>query len=326
MRTAKGLTIAILSLLSAKMHSQTLTCQYNCPLIGEVFSARSTSPVVNTSGQNQLWNFTQLIPMSNGEWNVSYLDPQSVPSSSSFPQANVVRMEWGQYTFLDAGNNGVKLVSPSTVTVNTVSMELPLPFSYGSTHTEIIITTFLLGADTIKTTTTKSLEGVGTGTLMIPIGTYTDVLRISGQMVQYSTNNSAPSGHTVTTILNYYYSEKIFHPLIYSEYKSTTGPEDYYPLTHVVHGILTGIDDPGEEKTADIRIAPNPASEKVRVTGLRNGGGQITVCNFLGQVLLSQAISLTSEQLDLSRLPEGLYTLCITQAGETQSVKLVLSW
>jgi hypothetical protein len=200
---------------------------------------------------------------------------------------------------------------------------LPLPFSFGSSYTETIITTFLSGADTMKATAKKSLNGVGTGTLMLPTGTYTDVLRISGKIEESRTKNGLPDGYVYTTNIDYYYSEKVSHPLLYYAYKSSTGPENYAPFTQFVTAISTGFNN--YETKSEIKIAPNPTSGIVHIISLKNEEGQIVLSNTLGEIVLKQCYSAGTTELNLYELPIGLYTLQITQGENIQTTKLIVS-
>lgn len=315
----------LLILVCEKVNSQTLTCQYNCPQKGEVFSTRTSSPVAHSSGLNQLWNFTQLQAVSSGVGTISYVDPASTPSSSLFPQANIAKLESGNYMFLDAGNSGVKLATSSNVTVSAQSSVLPLPFSYGSSHSETIVTTYLKGSDTMEVTTTKKLDGVGTGTLLLPSGTFTDVLRISGEVVDSRTKNGLPEGYVVTNHVNYYYSERISHPLLYTEYKSETGPTDYAPFTQFVVSISTSVRNEDTEVSSAILISPNPTSGTIRMTVPEAGSYELVIFNSMGKIVSAQNCAAGTTILDLGQLPDGLYTLLIKQEGLMRSGKLVVS-
>jgi len=317
--------VSVLISTCIRLNSQTLTCKYNCPAVGEVFSTKTSSPVAHSSGLNQLWNFTQVQAVSTGVSMISYVDPITISSSSLFPQANVVRSEYGNNLFLNTGNNGIKIAAANNTTVSGQSILLPLPFSYGSSHTETIITTYLSGADTIKTTTTKKLDGVGTGTLMLPTGTYKDVLRISGQIVESQTKNGIPESNVITNNINYYYSEKISHPLLYSENKQETGPRDYFPFTQFVSAIATGIDNLSNENSITITLMPNPSSTICWLAASRNESGQITITNAIGIIVLKQNYSGETMELDLGELPNGLYTLQLIQGTRIQTKKLLIS-
>lgn len=314
----------LLILLCGRLHSQTLTCQYNCPKIGEVFSIKTSSPVVHTSGVDQLWDFTQLQAVSSWAGTISYVDPASTPSSSLFSQANIAKLESGNYTFLETDFGGVKLAASSNVTVSSSSLLLPLPFSYGSSHQETIITVYNNGTDTIKVTTTKNLDGAGTGTLMLPTGTYTDVLRISGKIVESQTKNGLPDGYVITNNVNYYYSERISHPLMYTEYKFETGPADYAPFTQFVSSISTGIKSKENDLRAGILIGPNPTSGIVRVTLSEHIPADFVIIDLFGEVVLSEYGHIGTMELDIGWLPDGLYTFLVKQGEYIQSQKLVI--
>jgi hypothetical protein len=315
---------AIFLMTGMKLNSQTLTCEHNCPHAGEVFSTKTSSPVLHTSGQNQLWNFTQVEAVSAGTQMISYVDPSTTSSSSLFPQANLARMELNHYTFIETGNNGIKLLGKSHTTVTAHSIELPLPFSYGSSHTETIITTTISGADTIKAIASKTLSGVGTGTLMLPTATYNDVLRISGKIIESYTKNGLPHGYIYTNNVNYYYSEKISHPLLFSEYKGETGPNDYGPFTQFVYAVTTGIKNVNEQQSV-ITIGPNPTTGLLRITTSANQSGKIILWNSLGETLINHGYQWGSAELDLSEFPEGLYSLMITNENNAGIKKIVVS-
>jgi hypothetical protein len=309
-----------------KLQSQTLTCDYNCPRIGEMFSTKTSSPVAHTSGLNQVWNFTQVSSVSTNVSTISYVDPATVPSSTSYSQGNIARLGYQNNAFLQTGTSGIKLMTANNVTVNTQSTILPLPFSYGSTHSETIVTSYMSGSDLIVAISKKSLNGIATGTLMLPTGTYTDVLRITGTQIDSHTNNGSPSGYVMTTTFNYYYSEKISHPLLYSEQRyDNSSTNDYIPFTQFVSEITTGLRKEPKNGISEITIAPNPASNKMRVTTVSNGVGEVLIINPIGEVVFNQHYTAGQVDLDLSELAEGLYTVLISQGENIQSKKLVLS-
>lgn len=307
-----------------KLNAQTLTCQYNCPHVGEVFSIKTSSPVVHTGGLNQVWDFRQVQAVSSNATMISYIDPASVPASSLYPQATIAKQEGGNYSFLETGNNGIKSLTPPGVTVSAQSIGLPLPFSYGSTYSETIVTKYLSGTDTIWLTTSKSISGVGTGTLMLPGGTYTDVLRISGQTIQSYTTNGLSDGVVYTTLVNYYYSEKISLPLLSSVIMSSNGPGDFAPLTQFMSAVLTGIKQETNEGVSGIMITPNPASDVVHISTLSNNTVEITLSNSFGEVVFRQSLFAQSVEFNLSQFPGGLYTVTIRGGENFQSKKLLV--
>lgn len=314
---------AALLLACVKSHSQTLTCTYNCPKIGEVFSIKTASPVLHTSGQNQLWDFTQMQAVSPSATLIKYVDPNSSVGFTSHPQATILRLESTNERFMKTDSIGIFTVSPSNYTVFGQSATLVFPFIFGSVYSETITSSYQSGSDIIKVTYSKQLKGVGTGTLLLPNGTYTDVIRISGMLNESQTKNGVSDGYSFSTSLNYYYSEKISHPLLYSSYKYG-GAADYAPFTQFLSEVPTGISEENADDISEINIAPNPTSDKVFIKTTLNTKGKISLSNVLGQVVISD-VYMGSSAFDLSHLPEGIYTLALTQSGKIQTKKIVIA-
>jgi hypothetical protein len=308
-----------------KLQSQTLTCQYNCPKPGQLFSIKTSSPVAATQGINKVWNFTQVQSVSTSAIMVSYVTPSTTPSASAFTQATVAKSQSGKYTFLETGSGEVKISTANNVTVNAQSVILPLPFHYGSSHTETINTSYYSGTTKIEVLKTKKLNGVGTGTLMLPTGTYTDVLLISGQSVESVTVAGVPDGNVVTNKFSYFYSERIPHPLLYTEQKSETGPMDYGPYTEFIASLETDITSESKESYPEIQLAPNPCSDFVNISASVNELYGIYIINTLGEKVLNLHYSGGSTDVDLRDLPVGLYTVFVLHQNSTQSRKLIIS-
>ncbi|PBQ34698.1 hypothetical protein CNR22_23955 [Sphingobacteriaceae bacterium] len=313
----------VLLLAGVKSYSQTLTCTSTCPKIGEIFSIKTSSPVLHTNGKNQVWNFSQVYYLQ-GSTKVSYADAASIPSSSLYPLANLVCLQGNSEKFLEVSDDGILLANSTTVSVTNQSVLLPLPFSYGSIHTETLVTTSLSGLDTLKMTAIKNIQAVGTGTLILPTATYTDVLRITGTLSESQTVNGTSDGYTLNTTIHYYYSEKISHPLLYSDQRSSSGGTDYGPNTWFLSEITTGIKRENLDEQNTLVVSPNPASDFLHVTTVRYEEGQLRLFNALGDLVLSKTFSET-ERLDVSKLSEGFYTLCILQNGKLQSKKIVIA-
>lgn len=75
---------------------------------------------------------------------------------------------------------------------------------------------------------------------------------------------------------------------------------------------------------ADIRLAPNPSSQKVRISGLK-GGQQLQLFNTSGQQIQSLQSTQPTETLSVSKLPSGLYLLRLSDRnGHSTTKKLMV--
>ncbi len=304
---------------------QTLTCQTSCPQAGEVFSMRTSSPVLNSPGANQLWNFSSIAAISPETHLISYNIATSVPTATLYPQADLVRTGTGADAFLTVGNGGVREVYPITVSATINPMELPLPFAYGDIYTETVISTSVSGADTFVTSLQNSFAAHGSGTLILPSGTFQDVLAIKFKSTRSVTKNGSPYGYIYYNTSYYYYSQTISHPLLYTRQLSESGAGDYGPYTEFIDHVIVGIENEAEEDGSDIVVFPNPAGDLVNIRFAAITKGTVLLKNSLGQQLIAQNCGEGSFSLSLAGLPEGMYIISFVSDTYTINKKLVVS-
>jgi hypothetical protein len=78
-----------------------------------------------------------------------------------------------------------------------------------------------------------------------------------------------------------------------------------------------------QNTTNSFAIFPNPAHDKLTITGL-SGEQTLMLVNTLGQVLILQPITDNEYTLDVSRLPAGVYTLRISTGSAIESRKVIV--
>lgn len=71
-----------------------------------------------------------------------------------------------------------------------------------------------------------------------------------------------------------------------------------------------------------VNIFPNPANDRVEITGLDKG--QIQILNALGQVIYTSEIINTSTSIDVSKFLSGIYTISIKTNNDTITQKLII--
>ncbi|WP_317898700.1 T9SS type A sorting domain-containing protein [Aurantibacillus circumpalustris] len=316
---------SICLLTTQSILGQTLTCATSCPKAGEVFSIRTSSPVLNTAGANQVWNFAVIPSTSPVTYQVSYIAASSVPAASLYPQANLVRTQAGNNTFLTSSSAGLSKAYPSTYSVTADPIELPLPFTYGDTYTQTIIYTSVVATDTLVTTWQNSFLGHGTGTLILPSGTFTNVLAIKYLSTWSTKKNGTLDGYIVQNKSYYYYSQNISYPLLYTRQLSESGPGDYGPYTEFMDHIVLGIKDVTVNDNREMTVFPNPASDRVSIKFSEITKGVILLRNSLGQQLIEQNYENGDINLNLAGLAEGLYTISFVDKNYTLNRKLVVS-
>lgn len=286
------LTTAIAALFVSESIAQTLTATGSNPVIGETFNYKTTTGfVAGGSGSGQTWNFATLSGTTTTSAAVSVA---STPNGSSYPMANIAFSNTGStYSYQKTSSTALQNygfnASGVVIAYSNPEDYMHYPFSLSNTFNDTWAATFTNGGYTFYRKGTSTVTADGTGTLITPTGTFTNVVRV--HMVEiYSDSVNIFGTPQVTSYNNdeyLWYKDGIHYPLA-STYTFTTGTTSgnggsYYVSTTV------GI----EENSAlanSINLFPNPASESVRVkyTVENYTSVKISVINIIGQEVYSE--------------------------------------
>ncbi|MBK9176916.1 MAG: T9SS type A sorting domain-containing protein [Flavobacteriales bacterium] len=90
-------------------------------------------------------------------------------------------------------------------------------------------------------------------------------------------------------------------------------------------GMPIGVDE--NEASATFSLSPNPAGAVLRIIGLTEGHGVASAFLYdaTGRLTLNERVSAPSAELDVSRLPQGMYQLRIDAGGQTQARRVVIA-
>lgn len=76
-------------------------------------------------------------------------------------------------------------------------------------------------------------------------------------------------------------------------------------------------------KGIKLKISPNPVKSSLEVTGVEKGS-YLSLLNYVGKKLITLIARNTTQSLDMSVYPNGVYILCsVSEAGNIQSLKVV---
>lgn len=304
--------------------TQTLTCANTCPQAGQVYSMRTASPVTGASGQNKLWNFSNVFAPGGGYPIYTYIGTSAYPSYTAYPNCNVILKGKTDITYLRTGSNGIEAFYPSTFIANKPRMVLPLPFSFGSTYKDTVITKSIADNDTIVCTTINSFSGSGTGTLVLPNNvTYNNVLQIRHYSTWSYLKNNLPFNDTYTNTTVMYYQPGIAQYLASYSQIMTSGLADFGPKTELLDAITTGLAGQSQQ-FGDIEIAPNPAQNHLQIRLGSETAHTLSLYSMLGQILTQVESTQREDLLDVADLARGIYVLVIEQEGVLLQKKILL--
>jgi len=99
-----------------------------------------------------------------------------------------------------------------------------------------------------------------------------------------------------------------------------SGYNDLWKYTPDTVAYVTAIT--GATATLDLAPYPNPSSGQFTIN--MQQGGQVTIYNSLGQLVVTQNLPVGQQQLNIGKQPAGIYSLIVANGQTQQAVKLVV--
>ena len=270
----------------------------NLDLIGKTFPVHlMTEPGTadpTADGANITWNFSSITLQMNAG-TASFVDPASTPYASSYPTSNlaqVVSTPLGtSYTYflltassLDMLAEDVGGTSPEVYTVPKTPLQFPLAYQ------DSYVDSYMSGGSSSSVTRAYT----GYGTVILPTGTYTNVVKVtssSGNIDFYHSNPLEPLGHV-----------------------------DSDGLVIVYGDATMGVADLGHAPV--LSAMPNPTTDNVLVTGLA-ADAQWQLVDLQGRLLMDGTANATTLELELGGLAAGPYALVVLDGIARRSIRVV---
>ena len=76
--------------------------------------------------------------------------------------------------------------------------------------------------------------------------------------------------------------------------------------------------------SAPLGVAPNPANAVVTINGLFSTPAKVQIIDRLGRVAMTATLNSASNQINISSLPSGCYTLLVAQQGSVRTTNLIV--
>ena len=304
-------------------------------------SALSFNPAVSVSGDTLFWNYTNLTSISGGAyWNnfmsSIHLTPNStvnigdtlcfrvytgVPSTDINPLNN-------DYTIcipvVNSYDPNIKEVSPKGTGaqgyIPGTTRELIYTIHFQNTGTAPAIDINVidtLDADLIA----SSLKILGSSNTMYPEWVAPGVVKFNFPNINLADSfSNEPASHGFVR-----FSVKMHSGLPVGRQIINTGYIyfDSNPAV-ITNTALNTIDGSVEVKsvvTSNVKVYPNPATDNIFVENLENGN--LTIINVNGSVVIDKAITSNKTEIDISRLPAGMYILKTVSRDATTTRKFV---
>jgi hypothetical protein len=273
----KLLPLFILFAFSSRSQTFTLTQAANEPAIGDtsrtylVDTTAQGNINASTGGPNITWNLTALNAMP-GAATTAWLDPTAAPSATAYSGCTIVSKQGSLYSYYKAVSSPSTQLEFMGVTSSSLNMNLSntaiyqrYPFAFTNNLTDNFSGNF-----TFSLSGTASGSGTvvadGTGTLILPSGTYNNVLKIRSS--QTTTLTAFPLSGTIRQTVYSFYHASQKYPLLSVNYQTIAITGSGSTVTAIVNGNANNFAVGLKELKADevsLSVYPNPATQALNI-------------------------------------------------------------
>jgi len=297
------------------------------------------------SGANQTWDFSTLVVGSMSPAS-SIVAPSSTPYPSTYPTADMVYYQddgFGSevFTYMDVTSSEATLVGQAidTNNVNFYQISYPntykivgFPTTYNTTWNDtylrnipLVTTPFLME---LRTYGSLDFTADGYGTLILPSGTYTNVLRT--KIVHNATDSlvytppSIPASLSGTSSYTSYdwYGPDMKSALLSIQFSSNTqNSTTTYDKSVMIGNVSTGIQDQVNLVFGNMVLYPNPAKGAFSIkTDKSTSGISVSLVDLQGRTVRSYGAMQNS--FDISDVTPGFYLVKVSKSGAVMNIKL----
>jgi len=315
------LLFSFLSLSTAALAQPVITAADLTPTPGTTQIGDSVIfvDVSGMTGPNQSWDLSDLSPFGPS-YNYSWINPNSGPGASNFSGANVAMTveivsfyskissdkyeDVGYYINVDATEVIETFSNPST--------RFGLPLSYNASGTDTYAsTTSFGGLFDITTSGSTNWNVAGYGTLILPTGTFSNVLLV--HVVDSSVDTQSFGGFEISTNVtdDVYFFYKAGYALPLAVFESITTSDMINTETTqggLVFSITIDVEDLSND--GEISIFPNPTTDMLTVSFDNMQPYRLDVVSLTGEVVKTIRVNkLQNELIDVSDLSNGMYII-----------------
>ncbi len=302
-----------------------LTLGSQLPVVGQAFAELSSSALPpGNSGPNQTYNFSSA--GADPGPGFTYVMPNTAPGASYFPaatacsQSTLPNYTFMQYTGQGAFELGSEFPGSGRIIYTDPMQFLKFPLAFNTSWTDTYQgTRDMMG---IVSTITGTLTAIadGYGTLQLPWGVVTDVLRV--RLERDETMEVLGNVTEFEMVFHLYLRSGIAMPVAQRLTNTTTGPggvvvtESLYYLTEA--SMAVGLEE--VEVTPAIRLFPVPAHDRLLLSIADGTIAGVEVNEATGRAVRVPPVPSAAREvvLDVTGWARGPYVLRVrTTAGRT---------
>ncbi|MBK8339850.1 MAG: T9SS type A sorting domain-containing protein [Flavobacteriales bacterium] len=305
------------------------------PMVGNTAIYRySTYQSPGAPGPNQTWDFSTVAITETHS--LLFVAAGATPNGSNFPSATYaveIDAPSGYYSYAQLSSSGgyglgTDLGAVGSSTLSNLARTWNSPLALNGTWGDTFVGNFVSigGGGTIDGSVSGQADGYGS--LVLPYGTVTNVLRVRLNTVTTQTITTPSTViSTVTEEAYQYFKPGVSVPIAITAQSTnvvTPGGTSTNSSFQYLDESSIGMRD-AETQSLGIALYPNPVIQEMSVVFSAPGNMILSIHNAIGQVVRTEPISneqpgVASRPVDVSELPSGLYMLRITgEGGQTGS-------
>jgi len=292
-------------------------------------------------GVNQIWDFSNVeVIQPSSIWSGVVMHPNTVNDFAYFPDANVALVQengniryWRNDTYglSQSGQGGDNEI----LTLNAPFNWITYPFTMGSNSSQDAAGTIFSSCRDYTWQGSSQSQGVGYGTLVLPTGTFQDVLKV--RRISFTSKSSAESGidRENSIIEHFWFKPGIRGPLMYMRSwsnngcpGSNSGSEAAYILPN---NATTNVQPVHPSGAITLQLFPNPAfhQTQLNIRSSEKTIGMIWISDMIGQPVMrisnQEAIEKSHIQsIDLNSLQPGMYIVNVKTENQHYTEKLII--
>lgn len=287
---------------------------------------------VGASGANVTWDFSDIV-ITGPSTIYKNVNPAATPYAGSFGLATLAATtDDMNYTYFQVtpaliNNLGAGTVA-AVISYDNPETILTFPLTYDSENDDTFGATFTSLGYGFEREGTVQMEANAYGTLILPTGTYTNVLRVKLKELYSDASIGLPVPITLDyNFETYYWLAPGVTGLLfsYANLETTTlAGSETVEIGFLNDDAVAGIHSNTLSDNL-INVYPNPATEIIYVDNKSAlGFGKIYLYDITGQLILSETIENQNPiAINVSQLPAGMYTMQLT--GDSGTLSKIIS-
>lgn len=335
------LLLGALALNLAALAQPSLNATNTNMVIGDQFKlVPGTWISEGSSGANQTWNFSSVTTTVSSAANYT-VQVVSAGNATVFPNANIqlIAGAGSGTSFLKTSATALQNYGTMTGTVqikySDPEDQMRYPFTMGGSYTDTHAATFVNGGYNYYRKGTTTMTADAYGTLQLPGGTYSNVLRI--HMIQdYS--DSTNFGGAMPYVIDYYNDQYLWylpnnHMPIFSTYAIAVNGGTPTKGSTTLQSVVSGVAE-RETGIQSMNLYPNPANTgfiNLDLNLSKNISYTLMITDNIGREVMRTELTDALEgynfqSVDISGLESGLYQVSVKSEGQVlKTTKVVVA-